>query len=236
MYQDTIELKDTIRAIVTNYVMASDTINILNLNTSSTTATNALDEIIKYGVPILTLLIALAAFYVSWLAYKKSKDHNELSLSTAQNHNILSMKPYLIFRANTNTREGKIKLWIANKGLGPCIFTEFKMHYEGYTFYSMFKLFKTINKKPEFKFTDEDFNLDYRLFTAPLEKYALTPNQEKTLIKFQLKEKDKKLVDQYYDEYKKIDFEFSTKDFYENVVSGDFIYSRDYNIDENEKE
>lgn len=90
-----------------------------NINNTTRLKQYFLDNII----PFFSIIIARLAFFVGWRA-----------LYVIRKHNILSLKPYLIFRADTNYRKGKVRLYISNKGLGPCIFDEYKIKNDGNTF------------------------------------------------------------------------------------------------------
>jgi hypothetical protein len=93
----------------------------------------------------------------------------------------------------------------------------------------MYEVFNKINEK--FGYTDANYNMDYRLFMAPLAGYGLTANEKKTVIKYQLlgdKKTLKKNSIELYKEYKKIVFDYSYKDFYENVTQKPYNYGRDY--------
>lgn len=224
---DSLIVYDTLKVKLTANKELSELVD--TIEQTANQDTNGMDLFIKYGIPLLTLIIIGLALYVSWRVLKITREHNENSIKTTRKHNELSLKPYLIFRASTNHREGQIKLYIANKGLGPCFFDKFDIIYDGVPYDRMYKVFVKINKK--LGYSDKNYNMDYRLFVAPLNGYGLTANEKKTLIKYQLSGFEgsiKKKSLELYDEYKKISFKYSYKDLYENVTPDDFNYGRDY--------
>lgn len=174
-------------------------------------------------IPLLSIAIAGLAFFVSCRVLYLTRKHNKLSL-----------KPYLIFRVDTNHLIGKAKLYIANKGLGPCIFDDFEIKYKGSVYKQMYDIFNLI--MIEFGYELQDFDLTYRVFVYPLKGYSLTPNEEKTLVKYKLKNKSKSTNMDFYESIKKIEFNYKHRDYYDQIVSKTFQYSRDFHNDEENKE
>jgi len=228
MNTDSLTIRDTIKVDLTDLKLVSDTLFVEN--SAITKDLSGIEYFSQNLVPIITLVLLALAIIISYSVYYITKNHNKKSLKQNREHNELSLDYYLIFRANTNHRLGKIKLWISNKGLGPCIFEKFEIEYDAKIYYSMIEVFNAINSKQEFNFGVKDFKMDYRLFSAPLKKYGLTPNENKTLIKYQLINKDNKTIKLYYEEYKKIIFRYRTRDFYEKIRDDKFEYNKDYDI------
>lgn len=198
------------------------------LNNSEITLTTSASDMqsnffVENVIPLVSIVIAGLAFFVSWRVMYLTRKHNKLAL-----------KPYLIFRVDTNHLKGKVKLYIANKGLGPCIFDDFEIKYKGNGYKQMSDVFNHI--MGEFNYTLKDFDSTYRVFVYPLKGYALTPNEEKTLVKYQLKEKGKSVNLKFYESIKKIEFNYKHRDYYDQTLSKSFQYSRDFHNDSENKE
>lgn len=136
------------------------------------------------------------------------------------------MKPFLILRSNIDHPNGKAHLYISNKGLGPAIFKDFQILYDGKYFDSTHEVFSAIRKK--MGYNTENFNKEYRLFALPLIDYSITPDEEKTLIKYHLKNNSSKESRAFYKEFTEITFFFRYTDFYEHEKSFQFKFSKDF--------
>ena len=167
---------------------------------------NETNKVTNYILPGISVLIALGALFLSFIAFKRSKTHN-----------VISVKPLLIFRETTSHRIGKIRLYIANKGIGPLTFIDFYMVYEGNNYNKMWDIFEIVMKK--FNYTNDDFVLNYRTFTNPLIDYSLKIDEEKILLKYHLKDKNQTISKEFFKEFKKIEFVYKYSDLYENIIS-----------------
>jgi hypothetical protein len=172
---------------------------------------NPTDIISVYAIPLLSIIVASIALYFSKKAYENSKKHN-----------VISLKPLLIFRETTMQRKSKIRLYMANKGIGPLTFTEFEMQYENQTFNRMYDLFEVIIKK--FGYTRKDFDKNFRTFTNPVVDYSLKIDEEKSLIKYHLKNKTLKEAREFYNEFLNVRFVFTYVDLYDNEKSDSYQF------------
>lgn len=214
---DTTKILDAIANVKREFILNNSA---MNINTSASDIQS--NFFVENIIPLLSIVIAGLAFFVSWRVMYLTRKHNKLSL-----------KPYLIFRVDTNHLKGRVKLYIANKGLGPCIFDDFEIQYNGQVFKQMSDVFNHI--MTEFNYTRTDFDLTYRVFVYPLKGYSLTPNEDKTLVKYQLKDKKKSESLIFYESIKKIEFNYKHRDYYDQTVSKTFQYSRDFHNDEENK-
>jgi hypothetical protein len=207
--QDTITVYDTIKSQIVEEVLFSEEVNHLVEKSLES------DSISKYIIPGLGVIIAFWALIVSYRA-----------LRINQTHNHLSVEPLLIFRPSTSHRKGKISLIIYNKGIGPLTFKSFNIVYDGQNYTRISRVYKIIREK--FNYTDDDFVLDERLFTLPLKGYSLTSNEKKILIRYKLKDKNEKTSRLFYEEFKKIKFEYTFENLYKTVTSDSFEFSEYY--------
>jgi len=207
--QDTITVYDTIKKQVVEEIIFSEDVNKLVEKALES------DSLSSYIIPGIGVVIALWALIVSYKALKINRTHNHLSV-----------EPLLIFRPSTSHRKGKIRLILYNKGIGPLTFTKFNMIYENKKYDRISNVFKTIREK--FKYTDDDFELDERLFSLPLKQFSLTSNEKKILIRYKLKKKDEKTSRLFYDEFKKIKFEYTFMNLYKMQTSDSFEFGNYY--------
>jgi len=206
--KDTVEIFDTVQFQVIDNLVLSDAVNSLIENSNKNESYN------MYIIPAIGVAIAFWALIVSYRALKLN-----------QKHNFLSVEPLLVFRPSTSHRQGKIALRIYNKGIGPLTFTSFIMTYDNQEFTRCSDIFKFIRKK--FNYTDNDFDLQERLFSLPLKEYSLTTSEKKTLIKYRLKKSEKESR-AFYDEFKKVEFKYTYKDLYKREFSDTFNYGEYY--------
>ena len=205
---DTITCFDTIHVhLVDNFAISESSKEFVE-----SIVKNETNNMVNYILPGISILVAFGALIISYFAFKRSKIHN-----------VISVKPLLIFRENTSHRNGKIRLYIANKGIGPLTFNDFDMRYNGKTYHKMWNIFEIIMKK--FNYTNDDFNLSYRVFTNPLTGYSLKVDEEKNLIKYHLKDKTQEQSKLFYEELKKIEFEYRFSDLYGNVESDSYQFN-----------
>lgn len=192
--------------------------NIYNVIPSA--PSNEIDYVaIAIGFIALTTLIASISYYRS-----------------IKSHNKLSVKPLLIFRASVNASQGRAKYYIANKGIGPLRFTHFEMIYNDETYNRMWPLFDKISK--DFGFTKRHFVEKSRSYILQLKNYALTPNDEKNLVKYRL-DVDKvnsEQVKKFYSEFKKIRFVFKYEDLYSQEETGEFNFGDDFHYEDERDE
>lgn len=171
---------------------------------------------IAFWSAIMSAVIACMSLIISIRAFRISKRHNTIT-----------QKPYLNFRLNTNRTERKVEFYISNRGLGPCVFTEFKYSYNGIITASAHELFNAVVMALGFN-PEADFSKDYRLFSYPLQGYSLLPQEEKTLLKYRLKTDYADKYEELFEEFKKVDFAYSYRDFYDESIEDSFNYQRDF--------
>lgn len=176
------------------------------------------DKIDLQWIPIIIAILgALTSIYAVIISRQ--------SLKSSKDHNTISVEPLLVFRPSTSHKSGKLSVSIFNKGIGPLIFTNFEMIYEGKSYKHCSDVFKTICAK--FGYTDDNFDNKYRLFSLQLIDYPLTINEKKTLIKYQLLKSEKENR-AFYKEIKEIEFKYSYKDLYDNETPIKSIKLKDY--------
>lgn len=162
----------------------------------------------EYVIPITTIIFAFLTVRISYKALKLNQKQNSLAVI-----------PLLIFRPSTSHSRGKVSLRIFNKGIGPLTFLNFEMIYNGKTFKHCSDVFKELKQK--FKYTDNDFDNDERLFSLKLDGYILETNERKTLMKYRLVKSEKESR-KFYNELKTIKFNYTYADLYNNEKSGSF--------------
>lgn len=186
-----------------------------DLNTTIIVKSENQDEKVGYSdyLPFASIVIALVALYVSFRVFVVNRRHNKLSL-----------KPLLIFRADTSHSKGKARFYILNKGLGPCIIEEFIFSYNEKKDPRVWVAFDQVKK--EFNYKMRDFNSKYNLKVYPLKGYSVTPDEDKTLLKYQLN-KSKEENKDFYKSVSQIKIEYRYRDYYDQIVTDEFIYFRD---------
>ena len=162
-----------------------------------------------------SLIIAIAAFLISFAVFWITKKHNQLSV-----------KPLFLFRINTDRHTGKIKIFIMNKGLGPCIINDFVYYYNDKKLETMYELFKEINTKFKPKLKRDFFTIHTTVY--PLKNYALTPDENKNLLHIEHKEPNESIYNAYLEEVKKVLFKYKITDYYNHVSVDDFNFDRDF--------
>jgi len=158
---------------------------------------------------VFTFLVAIFAVFLSWVSIRESKKAN-----------ILSIKPLLLFRQQTSSKTGKVKFYIANKGLGPLTFEKFEFVYNGGIEKKVMPVFRRIRLQCNLE--DSDFVENSRVYTYPLEGYSMHVQEEKTLLRFQLNNKSKEDFRAIKEELKKLDIHYSYIDLFNNKVEGTF--------------
>ena len=209
--QGALSFTDSIKTILINELVLTDTSEI------SVLLKNTKNEELFLGVNIThwSLIIAIAAFLISFAVFLITKKHNQLSV-----------KPLFLFRINTDKNIGKIKVFIMNKGLGPCIINEFEYYYGEKRMESMTDLFNEINKKFRPRLTIEFFNIHTLVY--PLKNYALTPDEKKNLLFIDHKIPNEAKYRKYLEEVKKVVFKYKITDYYDNIIEDDFCFGRDF--------
>lgn len=174
-------------------------------------------------IPLISVIIAGFAFFVSWRVLAITKRHNKISI-----------KPYLIFRINTGKSFNRIELYISNKGLGPCIIDKFDIKYNRQIYTQMSDVVKAL--KVKFNYSKKDFDPKYNSKVYPLKGYSILPEEKKILLKYLLVNKTESEAKKFFEEIKKIEFVYKFHDFYEHEFKKNrkqikFSYENDFFIE-----
>lgn len=203
---DTLSVLDTLQVhFVENFILPDSSEAIISKIANSQNSTSNL------ALSVITTIISIFALIVSGLAFLNSRKHN-----------IISVKPILIFRENVGSNSSSIKLFIQNKGVGPLTFNLFNIIYEDNIYYKMYDVFKIVKKK--FGYSKDDFQEKFQLYTYPLANYSLKVGDEKNLLTYKLINKSPKESREFYSEIKKIKYHFEYTDLYGNTIEDDYQF------------
>ncbi len=199
--------------MVTPYVNYPIIIN--SINSSNLTSVGFL---IEYYIPLFSVLIAIVAFFVSFRI-----------LQVTRRHNMLSLKPHIIFRLDSSSEKGSLRLYFCNKGLGPAII-------ENFTF--VFGRIKTAKASRMLHYLLNKLNIssdNLNIYSVyPLKTYSILPDEEKTILDFSFKLKSKK-GETYiclFEKIKDVEIHYTYIDFYQKRENKVFNYRSITDYDE----